>query len=127
MTALGLPVPMEVIAGPGQKPAMPQPAPNNRLPITRRLSIMSEVGMRIAPPKKFTVRLFAKRNATIATKIAPPITKAKEGSQVPVMSRKPMTLAGFVMPAKMSPMPNINPTMKDDKVSKCFFMFSPIS
>ena len=122
MTALGLPVPIDVIAGPGQKPAKPQPAPNKRLPITRRLSIMSDVGKRIAPPKKLVVRFFAKRNATMATKIAPPITKARDGSHVPVMSRKPITFAGLVIPAKMSPMPKIKPTKKEDKVSICFFI-----
>ena len=109
-------------AGPGQKPAMPQPAPKSRLPTIRRLSISFFVGSRIAPPKKFIVRLRAKRKATSPTKMAPAITKASEGSHRPEISRKPITLEGSVIPAKIKPMPKIRPTINDDAVSKCVFI-----
>src|SRR5690606_27164374 len=44
--------------------------------------------------------------------MAPPITKASDGSQLPNRSRKPCTLPGSVMPERMRPRPNSRPTMK---------------
>ena len=47
----GSPAPRAVTAGPGQKPASPQPNPNAMLPHTRRLSILFAVGKSIGAPQ----------------------------------------------------------------------------
>lgn len=76
------------------------------------------VGQRMSPPKKSLVRRLAIANAPIATAMAPPMTKASDGSQVPAISRKPTTLAGFVIPEISKPNPKRAPTT--NSLSRCF-------
>src|SRR5690606_21964035 len=49
------------------------------------------------------------RQAIAITITAPPITKARVGSQSPKMSRKPRTRSGSVMPEIVRPAPNSRP------------------
>jgi hypothetical protein len=60
-------------------------------------------------PKKVLPRRRAKAKATIPTLIAPSMTKAKDGSQEPVISRNARTLAGFAICDQINPMPKIKP------------------
>src|SRR4051812_15790044 len=46
------PAPKATIAGPGQKPARPQPVPNTRLPPINRASTSRRCGSLSAPPRK---------------------------------------------------------------------------
>ena len=52
---------------------------------------------------------FTSLNPKNAMDIAPIITKIRLGSHRPVMSKKPMTLAGLVMPEIIKPSPKIRP------------------
>ena len=115
-----LPVPNSTSAGPGQMPAKPQPMPNARLPNTRRLSMWRAMGKCIVRPSKLKSRLPAIAKATVPTAIAPPITRASEGSHVPAKSKKPSTFEGFAMPAKIKPSPNNKP----DNNAKKLFLFN---
>jgi hypothetical protein len=54
------PAPRETIAGPGQNPAIPHPAPKMRLPITNGLEISLLLGIWRALPKKPLVCFEAK-------------------------------------------------------------------
>ena len=47
---------------------------------------------------------------------APPITRARLGSQLPKMSRKPSTLAGSTICETMSPRPKSRPEAKADRI-----------
>ena len=58
--AFNSPEPRDTNAGPGQKPARPQPSPNIALPISKGRSISRRVGICIAPPKKLWVRFLAR-------------------------------------------------------------------
>src|SRR5690606_18185831 len=89
----------------------PQPAPNSSPPTTSGLSICVARGRCIAPPRKLCVRFLAMAKANRPTAMAPPMTKASDGSQVPKRSRKPSTLAGSVMPERIRPRPKMRPTM----------------
>ena len=56
------------------------------------------------------------KNAGILTSIAPPITNISDGSQFPKTFKKPMTFAGFVIPAITSPIPKMIPLIKGIKI-----------
>jgi hypothetical protein len=47
--------------------------------------------------------------------IAPPITNINEGSQFPKIFKKPITLAGLVIPANTRPMLKMMPQIKGIK------------
>ena len=87
---------------PGADPGDAPPTPNNRLPRS---------GDHPAPawPATASARRAANGCApspgkgSTAVAMAPTITSASEGSQAPARSRKPMTLAGLVMPERSSP------------------------
>ena len=99
-------------AGPGQIPASPQPIPNRELPITSCLSIRVEVGSWTGLPNRDVSLFFASENPISPTAMAPIMTKASDGSQFPVMSRKFWTFAGLAMPERISPRPKISPDKK---------------
>ncbi len=105
-------VPSEAIAGPGHRPASPQPIPNSAAPLTSR-PVMSEVAGRwySRSANGFAVRARTNQAAAM-TSIAPPMTKASVGSQSPNKSRKPRTRAGFIMPDSARPKPKIAPDSK---------------
>ena len=103
----------DTMAGPGQMPAKPQPAPNNTPPNSRGLSILvfdeksnelyEHAGRRpvCAPMTRMPI---------IVTAIAPPMTNINEGSKdARVTLRNPDTLAGDIIPLTASPRPNVNP------------------
>lgn len=69
-----------------------------------------DLGRCNAPPKKLVVRFFANAKAKTPTQMAPPMTKASEGSHDPARSRKPMILLGSVIPERIRPMLKIKPT-----------------
>ena len=77
-----------ISAGPGQKPAKPQPIPNIAEPMSRRASIAEDVGNCMGSPSNAVLRRLANMNATNATAMAPIMTNARDGSQVPKKSRK---------------------------------------
>jgi hypothetical protein len=79
-------------------------------------SLAREFGPLIGSPRMDCERLRAAANATAATPIAPPITKASEGSQAPGRSRKPSTLAGSAMPDTRRPSPNTKPASREKMV-----------
>ena len=118
-----IPAPSNTSPGPGQMPASPQPMPNRIAPPIKRLSICLLVGRFIAPPHTEWVRRFTDRKAKKPTLMAPPITKAREGSQMRVISRKPITFAGFAMPLSINPTPNIAPANRE----KNRFIYVPLS
>ncbi|BBI44515.1 hypothetical protein BV349_05540 [Pseudomonas syringae pv. actinidiae] len=103
------PVSRMVTAGPGQIPAIPQPIPNARLPPIKRASNSFFTGKCIRAPSKDCLFLRAQLSGMAATEMAPAITRASDGSHVPLTSRKARTLAGFAIPAKSRPKPNIKP------------------
>ena len=56
VTACGMPAPSATMAGPGQKPPSPQPAPNSALPMIRRGSRSRLVGNCIGAPSSEVAR-----------------------------------------------------------------------
>src|SRR5271157_3340229 len=106
--------PMSAIAGPGHRPTSPQPTPKRSDPPMRRASIALAVGQWKGSPERLAARRAAMRKATNAMAIAPPMTKASEGSQAPPRSRNASTLLGLVMPERHRPIPNRRPTKKGE-------------
>ena len=103
---------MEEIAGPGQNPTTPHPMPKRIDPKIRLISIFFEEGKIIFFVKiKFCLFLKKNRRGEVI-KIAPPITKARDGSHIPNMSKKLITLAGLVILEIVKPVPKITPLMK---------------
>lgn len=101
-----------LIAGPGQMPAMPQPMPKIRLPITSWRSGSRLLGNCIGQPVSDCWRRRARVKGISAAAMPPPMTKASDGSQLPARSRKASTLAGLAMPASSRPRPNSRPARK---------------
>ncbi len=99
----------EEIDGPGHKPVIPQPIPNNNEPIIRGLSIFFLVGKCIFLAKTIESLFVKKKRIGAVIVMAPAITKPKEGSQLKKISRKPITLSGLVMLERVRPIPNITP------------------
>ena len=112
------------IAGPGQNPTRAHPTPNIDEPIISGLSIFF-FNCWLKPSSLLNngadIFLPINMNAGILTIIAPPITNISEGSQFQKTFKKPMTLAGFVIPAITSPMPNMMPL---DKGTIIFFIIT---
>ena len=54
-TAFVLPMPIATKAGPGQKPAMPQPTPNTNAPASRRRSIRCSLGSFIGASRRLAL------------------------------------------------------------------------
>src|ERR1700761_1041878 len=76
---------------------------------------MSRLGeILYAFPGSVAVRLPAMEKATMPTEIAPPMTKASEGSQRPARSRKPNTLLCSIIPDRQRPVPKINPARNEN-------------
>src|SRR5450830_122763 len=69
------------------------------------------VGRRRGAPVSDCFLVPIKRNTGNSIRIAPAMTNASEGFQLPARSRKPVTFAGSVMPDTISPIPKINPAM----------------
>ena len=103
---------MDEIAGPGHKPETAQPIPKIAAP-------------KINLPSRFTFEgnsnLFANigvgrfkiiLNVTAVTNTAPPITNAKLGSQLPVISKNPTIFAGLIMLEIARPKPKSTPDMR---------------
>src|SRR5210317_933771 len=104
------PVPIAGKAPPGQKPAIPQPTPNKAEPPKRRASNLVAVGRENLPSKIGPEgRGRTKRYPIKVTSKAPPITKARLGSQLPATSKKLITFAGLDMPDREMPRPKIRP------------------
>src|SRR5690554_3547964 len=112
-TPLISPAPKATKAGPGQNPAIPQPTPNIILPTTSRLSIWVLVGSFMLKPRNDNVRLRAMVKAISPTTTAPPMTKAREGSQAPAISRNPRTFSGLAIPETIRPRPKIRPANRE--------------
>src|SRR5690606_11507405 len=99
----------DATAGPGHRPAMPQPMPNRAAPAIRRGSRSVRSGRaNLSPNTGFVMRAWM-RQAAAMTRTAPPMTKASVGSQLPNRSRKPRTRCGSVMPDTVRPIPKRNP------------------
>src|SRR5216110_889702 len=112
-SALILPAPSATSAGPGQKPASPQPTPNARLPSTSLASIPRAVGSAIGAPSHVDARLPAMAKATAPIATAPAMTSASEGSQAPARSRNPRIFAGLIIPETTSPTPKTRPATNE--------------
>lgn len=112
INALGCPAAALTTAGPGQKPESPQPMPKTRLPISKPLSSPVTEDSCIGAPNKLRLRFLATVKAAAPISTAPPMTNARDGSQAPAKSRKPMTFDGSVMPEMIRPKPNNRPTRK---------------
>ena len=104
-----------VNAGPGQRPARPQPTPKIAAPAMRRGSRSRRVGIssRGASTGRPLRRATTKPTAETAT--APAITKARLGSQFPKTSRKAEHLGGLAICETTSPTPNRRPEAKADR------------
>ena len=96
------------MAGPGHRPARPQPSPKRMEPVIRRRS-NSVAGISGKDPPITGVRDLVICHAIAMGIIAPPITKASVGSHLPNRSRKPCTLFVLVMPESRRPAPNSPP------------------
>ena len=101
-----------ISAGPGQKPASPQPVPNRAEPVSSLRSMTVLVGSCMGSPNKAVLRRLAQVKAIKPTAMAPPMTKPSEGSHRPKKSRKFCTLAGLPIPERIRPRPNTNPQSK---------------
>src|SRR6056297_890147 len=111
-----------VSAGPGQKPPRPQPVPNSTAPVSSRESRSVRFGRRNSVSKKGRERLrVSQAKPGAVTAMAPPMTKARLGSQVPNRSRKFSTLAGLDMPGTIRPKPKIRP---ERSAKTCFISAS---
>ena len=101
------------IAGPGHNPADPQPMPNNEDPTINLVSIFFTSGIeKDWANNGFTLFLVKKKNGEL-TIIAPIITNINDGSHCPNKSKKPRTLAGFVMFDTVNPKPKITPLINE--------------
>ena len=100
------------MAGPGHKPANPQPAPNKTAPMISLLSKSFFWGIEKLSANKGFCFLKIKINGVVTTK-APIITKAREGSQSPNKFKKPKTFAGLIISEIVRPIPNIIPAIKE--------------
>jgi len=85
------------IAGPGQNPTIPHPMPNVPEPTIKFLSIDFREGIVKLSANKGLFLLLNKKNTGALIIIAPIITKIKEGSHRPNMSRNPKTFSGLIM------------------------------
>src|ERR1700677_425605 len=112
--ACELPNASNAMPGPGQIPESPHPTPKIRLPVTSRRSISRLREISDAVPGTAAVRLPAMEKTTRPTAIAPPMTKASEGSQLPARSRNPSTLLCWIMPDRQRPVPKINPARNEN-------------
>ena len=105
------PKPREAKAGPGHKPARPHPIPKSTEPIIRSGFILELWGSGNLSPN-IGFRPFEYLHAKNMGTMAPPITKASVGSQLPNKSNHPCTFEVSVMPENNSPMPKREPDMK---------------
>lgn len=97
--------------GPGQIPKIPQPIPNKAEPSISFESISCFVGKKCSFEQR-GVRVIRKRKAKKLKPTAPAITRAREKSQFPKRSRKPMTFSGLIMPETTRPIAKIIPENK---------------
>ena len=103
---------MDEIAGPGHKPETAHPipkiaAPTINLPSRSIFEGSSNVFVNIGVGRfKITLKV------TAVTNTAPPITNAKLGSQLPVISRNPTIFAGLIMHDTARPKPKNSPDMR---------------
>lgn len=79
----------DAIAGPGHRPAKPQPTPKSTDPIISGWLISLLIRGGIAHPVKVFSRLLMIFQAKNIGMIAPPITKVRVGSQSPNISNHP--------------------------------------
>src|SRR3546814_5085110 len=105
----------DATAGPGHRPATPQPTPNTTAPVSRCGSRSDLSGNENVSPNTGLAMRAWNRQATAMTSTAPPITKASVGSQSPNTSRKPRTRCGSVIPDTVRPMPNRKPEASGGK------------
>ena len=103
----------DVTAGPGQKPPSPQPMPKVAAPTIRRASKSVRVGMWNMSLKNGVARFCTNQKPGIVTLIAPPITKARLGYQVPNRSRNYWTLAGLDIHDRNRPGTNNRPEQSE--------------
>ena len=96
---------------PGQKPAMPQPTPNSAEPASNGVSMFVLVGSAKLFARMGLPRAKTSRYPMVVTSKAPPMTKARLGSQWPAMSKKLRILAGLPMPEIRMPVPKSRPKM----------------
>src|SRR6056297_385062 len=98
--------------GPGHSPARPQPIPNRMDPPINLPSISLDGGGGSAKPVSDIVRLRRTSQAIAIGIMAPPMTNASVGSQLPKTSSQPCTLAVSVIPEISRPAPKKPPAMK---------------
>ena len=103
---------MDEIAGPGHKPETAHPipkiaAPKINLPSRSTFEGNSNLFANIGAGR-FKITL----NVTAVTNTAPPITNAKLGSQLPVISKNPTIFAGLIMFEMARPRPKSSPDMR---------------
>ena len=101
-----------VRAGPGHSPTRPQPMPNRAAPPIRRRSRSRRDGISSRVASTGMPRRLAMTVPRADTATAPPMTKARLGSQSPKISRKPSTLAGLTICETISPKPKSRPEPK---------------
>src|SRR5215212_5979045 len=106
------PVTIATTAGPGQKPDSPQPTPKSAAPPSKRPSRAVLVGNANPSASRGCGRPKIRRKAGMVTSSAPPMTNIRVGSHSPATSRKPVILAGLVIPETASPTPKSAPTNK---------------
>src|ERR1700733_2843346 len=112
--ACELPNASNAIPGPGQIPESPHPTPKIRLPVTSRRSMPRLREISDALFARVAVRLPTMEKTTRPIEIAPPMTKANEGSQRPARSRNPSTLLCWIIPDRQRPVPKINPARNEN-------------
>ena len=106
-----LPKLKEATAGPGHKPAKPQPIPKRADPIMRS-RLISELGGAGNLSQNNGFRPCEYFQAKNIGTIAPPITNASVGSQSPNTSSHPCTFEVSVIPENKSPIPKRDPEIK---------------
>src|ERR1700722_123559 len=112
--ACELPNASNAIPGPGQIPESPHPTPKIRLPVTSGRSMSRLMEISHALFARGAVPLPTMEKTTRPIEIAPPMTKANEGSQRPARSRNPSTLLCWIIPDRQRPVPKINPARNEN-------------
>ena len=97
-------------AGPGHKPASPQPTPKITAPSISGGSTCVLIGKRNCAASNGFDRRKITGKIGIVTASAPAITSKRVGSQRPATSRKPITLAGLIISETAKPKAKIIPT-----------------
>lgn len=104
--------PIDEIAGPGHKPDIAHPIPKIAAPVINLPSRLTFEGNSKISVKIGLGRFKINLNVRAVTNTAPPITNAKLGSQLPVMSKNPTIFAGLIILETARPKPNKSPDVR---------------